>query len=176
MVALVHPNPSSDTRPRSGGSAQSGRHLTLLVDNGPVAESRRDRSRSDGDVDVDGSANLDADRPRLAVADASMLAPSVLAVVAALVVVLGGFLVIRAAQGTPPATTWDGLEVEASAAPSVQPGDRVVIAQPGDSLWSIAVGITDGDPRPVVDALVEANGGSSVQIGQQIVIPGHLLD
>jgi hypothetical protein len=53
----------------------------------------------------------------------------------------------------------------------------VITAGPGDSLWSIAERVDPGaDPRPVVAALIEANGTESVQIGQQIVIPGQLLD
>ena len=47
------------------------------------------------------------------------------------------------------------------------------VVQPGDTLWSIArQAAPDRDPRPVVDALVEANdlhGG--LQAGQELSIP-----
>jgi hypothetical protein len=56
-------------------------------------------------------------------------------------------------------------------------GDRLVVVGPGDSLWSIARDAAPGrDPRPLVAALIEVNDGASLQIGQQIVIPGQLLD
>ena len=51
------------------------------------------------------------------------------------------------------------------------------VVQPGDTLWSIARQVAPGrDPRPVVDALVEANdlhGG--LQAGQELVVavPGR---
>jgi Tfp pilus assembly protein FimV len=47
------------------------------------------------------------------------------------------------------------------------------VVQPGDTLWSIARQLAPGrDPRPVVDALVEANdlhGG--LQAGQELSVP-----
>jgi nucleoid-associated protein YgaU len=49
------------------------------------------------------------------------------------------------------------------------------VVQPGDTLWSIAQRLSPGeDPRPVVDALAEANGvraGDLVQ-GQALVVVG----
>lgn len=50
------------------------------------------------------------------------------------------------------------------------------VVQPGDSLWAIAVSLTSGDPRPVVDALTDIAGGAMLQPGQRLVIPSHLLD
>ena len=123
--------------------------------------------------------------------------------VAAAVVVLGGMLAVRLSQGSPPAATWEGLgavrfdaaaptsnllQAELGAngvmpggltalAPSVSSGDRVVVAEPGDTLWSIARSLSpSADPRPIVAALAEANGGETVRIGQQIVVPVQLLD
>jgi Tfp pilus assembly protein FimV len=55
-----------------------------------------------------------------------------------------------------------------------RPAPRVhYVVQPGDTLWSIARQVApDRDPRPVVDALVEANdlrGG--LQAGQELSVP-----
>jgi Tfp pilus assembly protein FimV len=47
------------------------------------------------------------------------------------------------------------------------------VVEPGDTLWSIARRVAPGrDPRPVVDAMVEANhlhGG--LQAGQELSVP-----
>jgi Tfp pilus assembly protein FimV len=55
-----------------------------------------------------------------------------------------------------------------------RPAPRVhYVVQPGDTLWSIARRMAPGrDPRPVVDAMVEANhlhGG--LQAGQELSVP-----
>jgi hypothetical protein len=61
--------------------------------------------------------------------------------------------------------------VPASAAESL-PAHVVVVAKPGDTLWSIA-----GEHRGeisisrYVDTLVDLNGGASIEAGQQIVLP-----
>lgn len=50
---------------------------------------------------------------------------------------------------------------------------EVVVVQPGDTLWSIARRLDPGgDVRPLVDRLVAANGGTALQPGQQLVVPG----
>jgi hypothetical protein len=47
------------------------------------------------------------------------------------------------------------------------------VVEPGDSLWSIAEQLAPGeDPRPIVDALVEARGGAELVPGETIVWPG----
>ena len=45
--------------------------------------------------------------------------------------------------------------------------------EPGDTLWSIARRVAPGrDPRPVVDAMVKANGlHGGLQAGQELSIP-----
>lgn len=49
--------------------------------------------------------------------------------------------------------------------------ERSVVVQPGDTIWSIATHLADGDDvRPVVDAIVEANGGSELQAGERLVV------
>ena len=48
---------------------------------------------------------------------------------------------------------------------------EIYIVQSGDTLWSIAMAIDgDGDPRNTVDRLAEMNGGSSLHIGQRIIL------
>jgi Tfp pilus assembly protein FimV len=59
-----------------------------------------------------------------------------------------------------------------------RPAPRVhYVAQPGDTLWSIARRVAPGhDPRPVVDGMVEANDlHGSLQAGQELVVavPGR---
>jgi Tfp pilus assembly protein FimV len=59
------------------------------------------------------------------------------------------------------------------AAPARRPG-RVHVVRPGDTVWDIAQSEAGGsDPRPLVDAIVEANGlgGSSIVPGQPLVVP-----
>jgi hypothetical protein len=47
-----------------------------------------------------------------------------------------------------------------------------VVVEPGDTLWSIAEQLVDGgDPRPVVDALIEARGTTVVVPGETVVWP-----
>ena len=49
------------------------------------------------------------------------------------------------------------------------PATMSYVVQPGDTLWSIATRLDpQGDPRPVVDRLAAANGGSTILVGQRI--------
>jgi hypothetical protein len=93
--------------------------------------------------------------------------------------VFGLLLVLRASQGPPPATSWAELEPgpRASAPALAGPGDQIRVAEPGDSYWEIATELAPGaDPRPIVDVLVEVNGGPSIRVGQRLVIPVELID
>ena len=46
-----------------------------------------------------------------------------------------------------------------------------VVVQPGDTVWSIASGLAGGDDvRPVVDAIVAANGGAELVVGQRLAV------
>lgn len=48
---------------------------------------------------------------------------------------------------------------------------QAYVVQPGDTLWSIAAAIApDSDPRPVVDALRDANGGPDLRVGERLTI------
>jgi LysM domain len=45
------------------------------------------------------------------------------------------------------------------------------VVQPGDTMWSIAAEIApDRDPRAVVDALREANGGPELEVGDRLIL------
>ena len=47
----------------------------------------------------------------------------------------------------------------------------VLVAEPGDSYWSLAAEVHDGgDLRSTVDALVDANGGRELHAGDRIVL------
>ncbi len=178
MVALLHPQPIS-TGPAAGRVAGSGSGLRLVVDN----ERRAGAGRRSASV-VDAGLRVVRPTPSGLAIDSLRGRASIGLIVAAALAVFGGLLMIRVAQGGPSADSWSGLEQssvagsavgQASLVPSV--GDAVVVAKAGDSMWSIAQQLApESDPRPVVAALVEANGGDSVQIGQQIVIPRQLLD
>jgi nucleoid-associated protein YgaU len=46
------------------------------------------------------------------------------------------------------------------------------VVQPGETLWSIAQRVhPGGNVAAYVDRLVRANGGNTIQVGQQIVVP-----
>ena len=64
--------------------------------------------------------------------------------------------------------------LSASATAGAAPSEPVVlVAQPGDSYWSLAAEVHDGgDIRSTVDALVDANGGRALRAGDRIVV-GH---
>ena len=45
------------------------------------------------------------------------------------------------------------------------------VVEPGDTVWSIAEALAPGaDPRPLVDAIVDANGGARLDVGQRLVL------
>jgi hypothetical protein len=48
---------------------------------------------------------------------------------------------------------------------------RQYVVRPGDTLWTIATELApDADPRPVVDALREANGGPVLEVGARLTV------
>jgi len=48
---------------------------------------------------------------------------------------------------------------------------QTYVVQPGDTLWTIAEEIAPGDdPRPVVDALRDANGGPELEVGTELIL------
>jgi uncharacterized membrane protein len=50
-------------------------------------------------------------------------------------------------------------------------GDGFYVVRPGDTLWSIASSLTDGDISSFVNELVTLNGGSSIAVGQRLIVP-----
>ena len=59
-----------------------------------------------------------------------------------------------------------------SSAGSAPTAPVVLVAQPGDSYWTLANQIYDGgDLRSAVDELVAANGGRELRAGDRIVLP-----
>ncbi|HLT70830.1 MAG TPA: LysM peptidoglycan-binding domain-containing protein [Acidimicrobiales bacterium] len=63
-----------------------------------------------------------------------------------------------------------GAEVTDGGGSVPQPGERYVV-RPGDTLWGIAAEIApDRDPREVVEALRDANGGPELQVGTELVL------
>jgi LysM repeat protein len=63
--------------------------------------------------------------------------------------------------------------VPASAAASLPAHARAtVVVRPGDTLWSIAEVHHGTVPLShYVDALVDLNGGATIQVGQSVVLP-----
>ncbi len=60
---------------------------------------------------------------------------------------------------------------------SRSPDAIVVVVQPGDTLWAIASWLDPGsDPRSLVEALSGIAGSDTLQPGQHLVIPSHLLE
>jgi hypothetical protein len=58
------------------------------------------------------------------------------------------------------------------AVPERRPAVSHSVVQPGDSLWSIAARLDPGgDPRPVVDELTAARGGTPLVPGEVVTLP-----
>ena len=59
-----------------------------------------------------------------------------------------------------------------SAATAARRAASGYVVQPGDTLWSIARHLQpEGDLRPLVDQLVDLNGGTDLAVGQRLPIP-----
>lgn len=64
-----------------------------------------------------------------------------------------------------------GSGVDPVGAGTTSAARTVVVVQPGDTLWSIAAEIDPGaDVRATVDRLAERNGGTSLTVGQRLVV------
>ena len=64
--------------------------------------------------------------------------------------------------------------LDAAAAGSAATGRAAsgYVVQPGDTLWSIARRLQpEGDVRPLVDQLVDLNGGTDLAVGARLPIP-----
>ncbi len=113
-------------------------------------------------------------------------------VAAGIIGVLLVVVALRVLQGGPPASTWAeiGAASEAGRGSVVLAGnagpladvsdglalaDVVMVAEPGDTWWAIAEEFAPGiDTVEVVRVLTSVNGGSSLDAGQQIVIPASI--
>ena len=64
-----------------------------------------------------------------------------------------------------------GATVGSAAAASARHAASGYVVQPGDTLWSIARRLQpEGDVRPLVDQLVDLNGGTDLAVGQRLPI------
>ncbi len=72
---------------------------------------------------------------------------------------------VVATAGRAAAALGGGPLAASGAAPSV----TTYVVEPGDTLWTVAERLApESDPRPVVDALVEARGSATVIPGETI--------
>jgi hypothetical protein len=97
-------------------------------------------------------------------------------------IVVAGLLVglLWLTLGTTQLVSAQGTDVHFAAAPTMVEsaasdtlvGGRVILVQPGDTLWSIARGLQPaGDVRPLIDRIAELNGGHSLTAGQTLMLP-----
>ena len=71
-----------------------------------------------------------------------------------------------------PVPALDAGATAGSAATAARQAASGYVVQPGDTLWSIARRLQpDGDVRPLVDQLVDLNGGTDLAVGQRLPIP-----
>jgi nucleoid-associated protein YgaU len=74
-----------------------------------------------------------------------------------------------------------GVAAALTTPPTVRPAAESIstsryVAEPGDTLWSIAARLPDhGDVRDAVDLLAEVNGADQIVAGQSVRIPASLL-
>jgi Tfp pilus assembly protein FimV len=71
------------------------------------------------------------------------------------------------ASAQPIGTSVNGVDVSLA---FVQ-GEGFYVVQPGDTLWSIASSLTNGNIRNYVHSLIELNGGASIDVGQRLIVP-----
>ncbi len=102
-----------------------------------------------------------------------VVAPLVLGAVALLALVVG----IRAVQGTPPATGLHGAPVAEITPFDAAGGEAIITVGAGDTLWDLAGALAPHlDRREAVSLLAERNGTSSLQAGQELIVPAAIVD
>jgi hypothetical protein len=58
------------------------------------------------------------------------------------------------------------------AVPEHLPHVQQIVVEPGDTFWSIAQRIDPGhDPRPLVDAMIDAHGSATLRAGEMLTVP-----
>ena len=93
------------------------------------------------------------------------------AVAGVLVVLVLALMAVAVSASVGALLDLDGRPAAASDAAAV-PGARVHVAQPGDTLWSIAERYRgDVGQGRFVDALIDVNGGIAIQVGQAVRLP-----
>jgi hypothetical protein len=121
----------------------------------------------------------DADRPRLRLIQGGAGGPGptratflrrravafVLMVTCVVAVTVGAQTALRSLVASP------GGGASAASGVTQSTGDYLV--QPGDTLWSVAAGLTPAgsDVRATVDRLAELNGGPVLTVGQRLALP-----
>lgn len=150
-------------RPAGGqGERRAARPGTDVL--APVVPIRPSSVDDEADVDENPvtaapTLTLVPSRPRYGVRRAAAL-------VLALVVGATAWSVAGWLEGSPVVVDRVGADLTDDARPTIT-------VEPGDTLWSIAASLDpDGDIRAVVDRLAELNGGSSLTVGQRLVLPG----
>ncbi len=148
MAAIIEPRTHSY---RSSGPIPSSAHRHLSALPLPVAG-------GDGDRRFARAQAIDVAEPILSTGTIVAMASAILmAAILSLAIGAGAFSSLVPAPGSDPISAADG---------------RVVVVEPGDSVWSIARSIQPrGDVRPLVHRIVQANGAGPIQPGQQLVVP-----
>jgi nucleoid-associated protein YgaU len=155
MTAIAHPARPTRHQPRATlrlvePTCTRRRHAPVTAVPGPVARPAATYRR----------------RRALAVAAV------VLAVALAIAGVRVGAWVLTAAGGVDGAGAAPAAGTAPAVARAIPIGQRLVVVQPGDTMWSIARRVDPtGDPRATVDRLIEANGTVALQPGQRLVLP-----
>jgi hypothetical protein len=87
-------------------------------------------------------------------------------------VVLVGLMVVMAmAWSIAGWVAGPGSGIDPVGAGTTPEAQTIVVVQPGDTLWSIAAELEpDGDLRATVDRLADRNGGSTLTVGQRLVV------
>lgn len=149
MAAIIE---TRTTSYRSDGPLRpprARRHLSAVPL--PVAGGDRDRRFARARA-------IELDEPLLSTATITAMVVAVLvAALMSLAVGAGAFSSLVPTPGAEPISASEG---------------RVVVVEPGDSVWSIARSIQpEGDLRPLVHRIIQANGANPIQPGQQLVVP-----
>lgn len=91
--------------------------------------------------------------------------------VVAAVLAVGAVLVLWVALGLLGGGPLFAPERPGATSAGLGPGE-VYVVQPGDTFWSIAVRLRpQADPRPLVDRMVAAHGGTTLHVGERLRLP-----